>query len=117
MSFVLSNVVVTFQALMNDLFHLYLRKFVLLFFDDILIYNKKWNLYLKHVETILKILEENKFYANKSKCSFEQNEIEFLGHIVLVDGIKVDPKKIRAITEWPPPKSITPLRGFLGLMG
>ena len=69
----------------------------------------------QHVETILKLLEENKFYANKSKCSFGKKEIEFLGHIVSTDDIKVDPKKIRAITEWPSPKSITSLRGFLGL--
>ena len=69
MSFRLSNAPATFQAVMNDLFHPYLRKFVLVFFDDILIYSKNWNSHLKHVETILKLLEENKFYANKSKCS------------------------------------------------
>jgi hypothetical protein len=102
---------------MNDLFHPYLRKFVLVFFDDILVYSKNWSLHLKHVETILKLLEENKFYANKSKCSFGQEEIEFLGHVVSTEGIKVDPKKIMAITEWPSPKMITSLRGFLGLTG
>jgi hypothetical protein len=67
---------------MNDLFHPYLWKFVLVFFDDILVYNKNWSLHLKHIETMLKLLEENKFYANKSKCSFGRGEIEFLGHIV-----------------------------------
>ena len=72
-------------------------------------------MHLKHVETTLKLLEENKFYANKSKCSLRRKEIEFLENTVSSDGIKVDPKKIRAITEWPPPKSITSLRGFLGI--
>ena len=85
---------------MNGFFFPYLRKFVLVFFNDILIYSKKWNSHLKHVETILKLLEENKFYANKSKCSFGQKEIEFLGHIVSAGGIKVDPNKVMAITEW-----------------
>ena len=70
MLFGLSNAPTTFQAVMNDLFHPYLRKFVLVFFDDILIYSKNWNSHLKHVETILKLLEENKFYANTSKFSF-----------------------------------------------
>ena len=64
---------------------------MLVFFGDILIYIKNWNSHFKHVETIFKLLEENKFYANKSKCSFEQNEIEFLGHIVSADDIKVNP--------------------------
>ena len=117
MSFGLSDAPATFQAVMNDLFRPYLRKFVLDFFNDILIYSKNWNSHLKHVETILKLLEENKFYVDKSKCSFRKKEIEFLGHIVSADGIKVDPKKIRAITEWSSPKSITSLRGFLGLTG
>ena len=66
MSFGLYNALETFQVLMNDLFHPYLRKSMIVFFDDILIYSKNWNSHLKHVETILKILEENKFYANKS---------------------------------------------------
>ena len=115
MSFGLSNALAIFQAVMNDLFGPYLRKFVLVFFDDILIYSKNWNSHLKHVEAILKLLEENKFYANKSKCSFGQKHVEFLGHIVSTDDIKVDPKKIMVITEWSSPNSITLLRGFLGL--
>ena len=114
MLFGLSNALETFQAIMNDLFRPYLRKFMLVFFDDILIYSKNWNSHLKHVETILNLLEETKFYANKSKCSFRE-KIEFLGYIVSADGIKVDPKKIMAIKQWSYPNSITSLRGFLGL--
>ena len=117
MSFGLYNAPTTFQAVMNDLFFPYLRKFALVCFDDILIYSKNWNSHLKHVETILKILEENKFYANKSKCNFKKKDIEFLGQIVSADGIKVDPKQIMAITEWSSPKSITMLRGIEGLTG
>ena len=79
MLFGLSNAPATFQSIMNVLFHPYLRMFELVFFDDIHIYSKNWNSHLKHVETILKLLEENKFYANKSKYSFRKKEIEFLG--------------------------------------
>ena len=116
MSFRLSNAPTTFQVVMNDLFLPYLRKFVLVFFDDIIIYSKNWNSHLKHVETILKLLEENKFYANKSKCSFRQKEIEFWGHVVSVDDNKVNPKSIMAIKNWSSPNSITSLRGFMGLI-
>jgi len=65
MLFGLSNTLETFQVVMNYLFLPYIRKYVLMFFDDILIYSINWNLHLKDVETILKLLEENKFYANK----------------------------------------------------
>ena len=97
MLFGLSNALGTFQAVMNHLFLPYLRIFVLVFFYDILIYSKNWNSHLKHVETILKLLEVKKNYANKSKCSFAKKEIEFLENIISADDIKADPKKIMAI--------------------
>ena len=90
MPFGLSNALTTFQAVMNDLFYPYLRNFMLVFFDDMLIYSKNWNSHLNYVETILNILEDNTFYANKSKCSLGQKEIEFLGHIVSSHDIKGD---------------------------
>ena len=102
---------------MNDLFHPYLLKFVLVFFDDILVYSKHLKSHLNKIETILKILQENKFRANKYKCSFGKKEIVFLGHVISDEGIKVDSKKIVAFTEWPSPKSITSLQGFPGLIG
>ena len=70
----------------------------------------KWNSHLKHVETILKLLEENKFYANKSKCSFGKNEIEFLGRVVQLTTL-------RSIPNWSSPKSITSLRICMVLTG
>lgn len=99
MSFGLSNAPTTFQAVMNDLFRPHLRNFLLVFFYDILVYSKNWKLHLKHVETVLKLLQENKLYDNKSKCNFRQKEIVFWGHIVFDEGIKVDPKKILALVE------------------
>lgn len=100
---------------MNELFHSYLRKFVLVFFDDILIYNKMWKEHLKHLEEVLSILEKNQFYAKLSKCTFGQKEVEYLGHVISREGVKVDSNKIKAIKEWPKPKNISKLRGFFGL--
>jgi hypothetical protein len=60
-------------------------------------------------------LEEKQLYANPSKCSFGVQEVEYLGHIVSHEGVKVDPNKIKAMMEWPIPKTLNKLRGFLGL--
>ena len=117
MPFGLTNAPATFQATMNELFYPYLRKFVLVFFDDILVYCKTWKEHLKHLEEVLSVLEKNQFYAKLSKCTFGQKEVEYLGHIISREGVQVDPNKIKAIKEWPKPKNISKLRGFLGLIG
>jgi hypothetical protein len=115
MPFGLTNAPTTLQATMNQLFRPYLRKFVLVFFDDILIYSKTWKEHMKHLEQVLSFLEKNQFYAKLSKCSFGKKEAEYLGHIISREGVKVDPNKIKAIIECPKPKNISKLRGFLGL--
>jgi len=115
MPFGLTNAPSTFQGLMNSIFKPFLRKFVLVFFDDILIYNKSWKDNVQHVVGVLKLLEEKQLYAKTSKCFFGVQEVEYLGHIVSHEGVKVDPSKIKAIKEWKIPTSIKHLRGFLGL--
>jgi hypothetical protein len=64
---------------------------------------------------VLKLLEEKQLYANPSKCSFRVQEMEYLGHIVYYEGVKVDPNKVKATMEWPIPKTLKNIRGFLGL--
>ncbi len=98
-------------------FQTFLRKFVLVFFDDILIYNKSWKDHVEHVDRVLQLLEEKQLYAKRSKCFFGVQEVEYLGHIVSHEGVKVDPSKIKAIKEWKIPTSIKHLQGFLGLIG
>ena len=90
---------------------------MLVFFDDILIYSKSWKDHVEHVDKVLQLLEEKQLYAKRSKCFFGVQEVEYLGHIVSHEGVKVDPSKIKAIKEWKIPTSIKHLRGFLGLTG
>ncbi|KZV34979.1 peroxidase 64 [Dorcoceras hygrometricum] len=117
MPFGLKNAPATFQALMNDILRPHLRKFALVFFDDILIYSRTVEEHAKHLRLILEILKDNQLYINKKKCGFGLTEIEYLGHVVSGAGVAVDRKKVECVEAWPTPCTIKGLRGFLGLSG
>jgi hypothetical protein len=117
MPFGLTNAPSTFQSLMNHIFQPYLRKFILVFFDDILIFSKDEDNHRNHLQLTLEVLRSHKLFAKKSKCKFGCKEVDYLGHIIAESGVRVDPGKIKAMVEWPLPTNIKALRGFLGLTG
>lgn len=117
MPFRLTNAPSTFQALMNSVFKPLLRKGVLVFFDDILVYSTSWKELLLHLETILKLMQMHLLYANLKKCTFGVKKVHYLGHIISDKGVQTEGDKIKAIKEWPIPHTMKQLRGFLGLKG
>ncbi|GAU11620.1 hypothetical protein TSUD_346120 [Trifolium subterraneum] len=117
MPFGLTNAPATFQSLMNHIFQQALRKYVLVFFDDILIYSSSWHDHLQHLNKVLEMLQANTLFVKLSKCSFGVNEIDYLGHIVTGQGVTMEKSKVQAVLDWPTPGNIKQLRGFLGLTG
>lgn len=79
------------KAYMNDVFCSYLRKLVLFFFYDILVYIPSWLLHLEHLTTVLRCLQEHCLYAKLSKCAIGQQRIEYLGHVVTSAEVEMDP--------------------------
>lgn len=115
MPFGLTNTPATFQSCMNRIFNKQLRKYLLVFFDDLLIYSRIWEKHLKYLNEVLSIMEEQSLFAKQSKCEFCMTEILYLRHVVSKYGVQVHQEKIQAIVDWPPPKLLTDLRGFFGL--
>ena len=114
MGFGLTNAPATFQTLMNDILRPYLRKFVVVFLDDILIFSSTWNDHLEHIRTVFEALRQNQLYCKPVKCQFGSKEIPFLGHRISGSSIAPDPEKLKAVTDWPCPGSVSEVRSFLG---
>ncbi|XP_071909528.1 uncharacterized protein [Coffea arabica] len=117
MPFGLTNAPATFQSLMNQVFKEQLRKFVIVFFDDILVYSPTLETHLQHVTEVLDLLRQHQLFAKQSKCCFAQTQMEYLGHIITAEGVQADPRKIEGMINWPRPGNMKQLKGFLGLTG
>jgi hypothetical protein len=102
---------------MNSTLAPYLRLFVLVFFDDILIYSKTYEDHTQHIQLVFDLLAKDKWKINLSKCSFAQRQIKYLGHVISEKGVGADPDKVDAVTFWPTPATPKELRSFLGLAG
>ncbi|XP_039053116.1 uncharacterized protein LOC120195059 [Hibiscus syriacus] len=115
MRFGLTNAPATFCILMNQVFHDYLDKFVVIYLDDIMIFSNSIEEHLEHLRLVLTRLRENRLFVKKEKCAFAQTQVQFLGHIIERGRIRMDKEKVKAIQEWPTPQNVSELRSFLGL--
>lgn len=117
MLFGLTNAPSTFQALMNEILKPFIRKFVLVFFDDILVFSSSWADHLQHVRAVFDVLRANHLALKRSKCSFGKETVAYLGHVIGADVVAMDKNKVAAVEAWPCPRTVKALRGFLGLTG
>ena len=115
MPFGLTNAPATFQRLMNKVFREEIGKFVAVYLDDIIIFSVTFEEHIQHLRQIFQQLKKAGLKLGRDKCEFGKTELAFLGHIVSGNGIAPDPSKIEKIKDFPIPKTLTELRGFLGL--
>ena len=105
------------MSLMNHVLRPFIGKFVVVYFDDILIYSHDLSSHVEHLRQVLEALKRERLFANFKKCHFCSDHVVFLGFVVSRNGLQVDEEKVKAIQEWPTPTTMTQVRSFLGLAG
>jgi len=113
--FGLSNAPGAFSTMMRGALGPALNKFVLSYLDDMLIFSRTREEHLRHIREVLALLRKNGLYAKLSKCSFMQEETDFLGHTISAEGVHTNAGLVRAIKEWPTPTKQKDVHQFLGL--
>lgn len=114
MSFGISNSSNTFMRFMYRILQPFLGKFIMVYFDDILIYNSTWASHFDHFHAIFERLKMECLFVNKKKCYFFSTSINCLGFIVSTDGVHIEQSKIGTALEWPKPKTLHNVRSFHG---
>ncbi len=114
MPFGLTNAAAVFQALINDVLRDMLNKFVFVYLDDILIFSRCLQEHVSHVRKVLGQLLENHLYVKPEKCEFHTTNTQFLGFIIRPGQVRMDPKKVQAVLDWPVPTSVKEVQRFIG---
>lgn len=115
MPFGLANSPKTFERLMELVLNGLQWERCLVYLDDVIVFGKTFKETLDNLKLVFDRFKSAKLKLKPKKCTFFQDEVRYLGHIVSVDGIKCDEEKIKAVDDWPQPESVTDVRSFLGL--
>ena len=113
MLFGLTNTPATCQALINNIIRAHLDQTAIIYLDNILVYLNMQQEHTKHVKDVLQCLQEAELKLNLKKCEFNKLEVEFLRYIIGIEGIKIDPEKIKVIQHWPTLTSVKKVQAFL----
>lgn len=111
----LTNAPATCQRLMEMVLRGLPWKTCLVYLDDVLIYSRTFGEHLQHLEEVFSRFQSTGLKLNPSKCSFAQQQVQFLGHIVSSQGVHPDPHNVSSVQNWPTPQTATEVRAFLGL--
>jgi Reverse transcriptase (RNA-dependent DNA polymerase)/RNase H-like domain found in reverse transcriptase len=110
----LTNAPAAFQAFIQDVLWDLLDIICVVYLDDILIFSKTQEEHDKHIALVLDWLCDAHLCANPTKCEFDKSELQYLGYVIGADGVKMSPKKLDTIVDWPEPSSTNDLQSFLG---
>ena len=114
MYFGMSNAPATFQRFMNEIFEDITNIYVIVYLDDIFIFSNNREEHIQHVKEVLRRLQKNDLFLKPEKCSFFQEKVNYLGHVVSEGKVEMDQAKVEAILEWPTPKKVKEVQSFLG---
>ena len=117
LSFGLTNALALFMDLMNRVIQPYLDKFMVGFIDDILVYSNPFEEHEWQLRQVLQTLRNHQLYDKLNKCEFWLERLTFLGHIIFVEGVFVDPQKVEVILKWEKLTRVTKICSFLRLAG
>ena len=114
MLFGLTNAPATFQRLMESCLGDLHLQYCIIYLDDIIVFSKTPEEHIERLRSVFQKLDQAGLHLKPSKCEFFKKRVEYLGHIVSKNGIETNPKKIRAIVDWPQSQTVTQMRSFLG---
>jgi hypothetical protein len=115
MSFgLICNALATFMRLMNDVLHPYLDSFVIVYLDYILVYSTTQEEHISHLMQVLETSKKHQLLANLKKCEFTKQYLVYLGYVIGVGDLKIDPMNMEDIMTWSIPTNVTEVRSFVG---
>ena len=117
MPFGLCNAPATFQRVMNEIFHDLIGKTMHVYIDNVTIYTKTFKEHMDTLQEVMRRIMKHGMFLKPKKCTIATHELHMLGHIISQEGIKTDPAKISAVSNYPAPTSKTEVQAFMGLAG